>query len=64
MNLALDYHGNTKVLTADLITMKLLLNSILSTPKAKFITINIKNLYLEIELEKKTIHILTSRVGT
>ena len=38
----LDYNKSTKALTTDLITMKLLLNSILSIPEAKFMTINIK----------------------
>ena len=49
----LDYNKNTKVLTTDLVTMKLLLNSILSIPEAKFMTIDIKNFYLEIELREK-----------
>jgi len=47
----LDYNGNTKTLTADLITLKLLLNSVLSIPKAKFMTIDIKNFYLETKLK-------------
>ena len=46
----LDCDRNTKALTADLIIMKLLLNSILSTPEAKFMTIDIKKFYLETEL--------------
>ena len=49
----LDYDGKTKTPTADLITLKLLLNSILSTPKAKFLTIDIKNFYLETKLKNK-----------
>ena len=49
----LDYNSNTKTLTANLITIKLLLNSVLSTPNAKFMTINIKNFYLEIKLKDK-----------
>lgn len=36
----LDYDGKTKTPTADLITLKLLLNSVLSTPKAKFCRLN------------------------
>jgi hypothetical protein len=32
--------------TADLLTVKLLLNSVISTPNAKFMTINIKVFYL------------------
>ena len=49
----LDYDGNTKAPIADLITMKLLLNSILSVLGAKFMSINIKNFYLEMELKEK-----------
>ena len=49
----LDYDGKTKTPTADLITLKLLLNSVLSIPKAKFLTIDIKNFYLETELKNK-----------
>ena len=49
----LDYNGNTKAPIADLITMKLLLNSVLSTSGAKFITIDIKNFYLETKLKEK-----------
>ena len=49
----LDYDGNTKTPTADLITLKLLLNSVLSTPEAKFMTIDIKNFYLETKLKNK-----------
>ena len=49
----LDYDGNTKAPTADLVTIKLLLNSALSTPEAKFLTIDIINFYLEIELKNK-----------
>ena len=49
----LDYKSNTKALTADLVTMKLLLNSVLSILCVKFITIDVKNFYLEIELKEK-----------
>ena len=49
----LDYDGNTKTPIADLITMKILLNSVISTSKAKFLTIDIKNFYLEIKLKDK-----------
>jgi hypothetical protein len=33
--------------TIDLLTVKLLLNSIISTPNAKFMSINIKDVYLK-----------------
>ena len=49
----LDYKRNTKAPTANLTTIKLLLNSVLSTPKAKFLTIDIKNFYLETMLKDK-----------
>ena len=49
----LDYEGNTKTPTADLITLKLLINSVLSTPQAKFMTTDMKNFYLETALKKK-----------
>ena len=39
----LDYGGNTKAPAVDLIAMKLLLNSVLGAPGAKFMTIDIKN---------------------
>ncbi len=32
--------------TADLLTVKLMLNSVISTPNAKFMTIDIKDFYL------------------
>ena len=49
----LNYDSKTKILTADLIILKLLLNSALSTPKAKFLTSNIKKFYLVIKLKNK-----------
>ena len=54
----LDYAGNTKAPTADLVTMKLLLNSVLSTPGARFMTIDIKNFYLETKLKDKQYMVL------
>ena len=49
----LDYDSNAWALTTDLVIMKLLLNSVLSAPDAKFITIDIKNFYLETKLKDK-----------
>ena len=40
----LDYGESTKELSVDLIAMKLLLNSTLSTIGEKFMTLDIKNL--------------------
>ena len=38
--------GNISAPTADLITLKLLVNSVVSTSKEKFMTLDIKNYYL------------------
>ena len=54
----LDYDGNTRAPTVDLVTMKLLLNSVLSTPGTKFMTIDIKNFYLETKLKDKQYMVL------
>ncbi len=40
------YPGNTGTPTADLLTVKILINSIISTPGAKFMTMDIKDFYL------------------
>jgi Reverse transcriptase (RNA-dependent DNA polymerase) len=40
------YHGDASTKTSDLTTAKLLFNSVLSTPGAKFCTIDIKDFYL------------------
>ncbi len=40
------YPGDAGTPTANLLTVKLLLNSIISTPKAKFMTMDIKDFYL------------------
>ena len=41
-----NYPGDAGTPTADLLTIKLLLNSIISTPGAKFMTMDIKDFYL------------------
>jgi hypothetical protein len=41
-----NYPGNVGTRTADLITVKLLLNSVISTPGAKFMSLDISNFYL------------------
>ena len=38
--------------TAELLTIKLLLNSVISTPGGKFMTINISNFYLNTQLDR------------
>ena len=50
---ALDYDGSIKESKVDLITMKMLLNIILSAPGSKFMTARIKKLALKTDLYKK-----------
>ncbi len=42
----MHYPGDAGTPTANLLTVKLLLNSIISTPNAKFMTMDIKDFYL------------------
>ena len=42
----LDYHGDTSTPTTDLTTTKIHLNSVISTPNAKFATADIENFYV------------------
>ena len=42
----MHYLGDAGTPTADLLTVKLLLNSIISTPNAKFMAMDIKDFYL------------------
>ena len=42
----IDHPRDCGTLTVDLLTVKLLLNSIVSTPGSKFMTIDIKDFYL------------------
>jgi hypothetical protein len=48
----INFPGNCGTPTADLLTVKLLLNSIVSTPHAKFMTIDIKDFYLMTPMER------------
>jgi hypothetical protein len=41
-----NYPGDCGTPTANLLTVKLLLNSIISTPNAKFMTLDLKDFYL------------------
>jgi hypothetical protein len=41
-----QYPGNTGTPTANLLTVKILINSIISTPGTKFMTMDIKDFYL------------------
>jgi hypothetical protein len=46
----INYPNNVSKPTADLTTAKLLLNSVVSTPQAKFIVTDIKDFYLNTEM--------------
>ena len=48
----INYDGDCGTPTADLLTVKLLLNSVISTDGAKFMTLDIKNFYLKTPLER------------
>ena len=49
----INYPGDCRTPTADILTVKLLLNSVVSTLGAKFFTMNISNFYLNTPLERK-----------
>ena len=48
-----DYPGEVSTKTSDLITAKLLFNSVISTPGSKFMSLDIKDFYLNNELPRK-----------
>ena len=48
----IDYPGELTTNTADLVTSKILWNSVLSTPDAKYMTVDIKNFYLNTPLDR------------
>jgi hypothetical protein len=48
----INYPGDCGTPTADLLTVKILLNSIVSTQHAKFMTIDIKDFYLMTPMER------------
>ena len=49
----INYPGDCGTPTADLLLVKLLLNSVISTPGAKFMTMDISNFYLMTPLKRK-----------
>ena len=49
----INYPGAVSTKTADLITTKLLWNSVLSTPNAKYGCIDIKNMYLQTPMKRR-----------
>ena len=48
----INHPGDNSTPTADLLTVKVLVNSVISTPGAKFTTIDISNFYLNTLLER------------
>jgi hypothetical protein len=48
----IDYPGDISTKTAGLITAKVLFNSVISTPNAKFMGIDLKNFYLNTPLDR------------
>ena len=48
----INFPGDCGTPTADLLTVKLLFNSIISTPNAKFMSIDIKDFYLCIQMKR------------
>jgi hypothetical protein len=49
----INYPGDCGTPTADLLTVKILLNSIISTPNAKFMSIDIKDFYLKTSMQRE-----------
>ena len=47
-----DYPGDVSTKTADITTVKILLNSVLSTPNVRFMTIDLKDFYLETPMDR------------
>lgn len=59
----IDYPGKVSTLTTDLTTIEPLLNSVISTPGARFATANISNFYLNNPKERyEYMHIPTSDI--
>ena len=48
----MEFQGNTSTETVGLETAKMVFNSVVSTPEARFMTINISNLYLNTPLQE------------
>jgi hypothetical protein len=48
----IDYPGDVSTKTADLVTAKILWNSVLSTPGARYMAIDVKNFYLGTPLDR------------
>ncbi len=48
----INYPDNCGTPTADLLTVKLMFNSVISTPNVKFMTIDIKDFYLMMPMDR------------
>jgi hypothetical protein len=48
----IEYAGDVSTKTADLTTVKVFFNSIISTPNARFMTADLKDFYLETPMEE------------
>ena len=48
----INYPDDLSTQTGDIITTKVLINSTISTPDAKFMTINVKNIYLNTPMKR------------
>ena len=48
----MDYPGDVSTKTADITTVKILINSVLSTPDAHFMTISLKDFYLKTPMDR------------
>ncbi len=48
----INYHDDCGTPTADLLTVKLMFNSIISTPNAKFMAIDIEDFYLMTPMDR------------
>jgi len=48
----MNYNGETSSLSSNIVTNKILWNSVLSTPNAQFMTLDIKNFYLMYDLKE------------
>jgi hypothetical protein len=48
----IQYDGDVSTKTADLTTVKILLNSVISTPDARFMTVDLKDFYLNTPMEQ------------
>jgi hypothetical protein len=58
----IEYSGDKSTQTASLTTAKILINSVISTPKAKFLVIDINNFYLNTPLGRFEYMVINSAI--